>query len=132
MTTSLSEHFTREELQCRCGCGLCSPGAGLITLAEDIRALLNAPMIVHSACRCAPHNARVGGAPNSRHLQGRAMDFHAPGISAADVFKRIKAERDAGRLPLLGGLGLYDWGVHIDTRSTADGQLRTWDCRRAK
>ena len=124
----MSEHFSVAELSCRCGCGYCAPSADLITLAEEIRAILGKPMIVHSCCRCARHNAEVGGKKDSKHLTGHAMDFSVQGMSPAVVRAYIlNAYACRGQLSLLGGIGLYKWGVHIDIDKAADGHLRMWE-----
>lgn len=84
MDTRLSENFTLSELT-RTDTGLPNtppPGAldNLERLAcdvlEPIRALLGAPLIIHSGYRSRDVNAAVGGARASAHLEGRACDFH--------------------------------------------------------
>ena len=45
---------------------------------EAVREYLNQPMTVNSWYRCAALNAAVGGAPNSAHTQGWAIDFICP------------------------------------------------------
>lgn len=125
----MTDHFTKKELTCRCGCGLSNPTPALLSLAEAVRAVLGKPMIVHCVCRCKEHNKAVGGASKSKHLTGDAMDFHVAGISPEAVRDLIKAAWIRGELPLLGGLGLYQWGVHIDTYKAPDGHLRQWDSR---
>lgn len=123
----MSEHFSVAELSCRCGCGYCAPSADLITLAEEIRAILDKPMIVHSCCRCARHNAEVGGTKESKHLTGHAMDFSVKNLAPPAICETIKTAYAAGGLPLLGGVGLYNWGVHIDIDKAEDGHLRMWE-----
>lgn len=123
-----SKHFSEKELSCKC-CGLNNVTPELLELAEVCRAILDVPMIVHCASRCPKHNAEVGGVENSTHIQGKAMDFHAKGLSHSAVYKVLRDWHSMGRLPLLGGIGLYDWGVHIDTGKATDGHLRTWDGR---
>ena len=137
----LSPHFSVEECRCRCrrhtDAPLCNVSPRLLSLAEKIRDILKCPMIVTSCCRCAAHNAEVGGSPTSKHLAGdkqpaRAMDFYCKELSPVAVYNVIvKAWRD-GKLPELGGIGLYDWGVHIDTAKADDGHLRRWDYRTKK
>lgn len=129
----LSPHFAKDECACRCGCGLCNATPRLLMMAEKVRDLLGEPMIVRSVCRCAEHNAKTPGAsPTSKHLAGKAMDFYCRRLSPLAVYNVVaKAWRD-GRLPELGGVGLYDWGVHIDIAKAADGHLRTWDRRKAR
>jgi uncharacterized protein YcbK (DUF882 family) len=71
--------------------------------------------IVSSGHRSATHNANVGGAPASRHLD-------LPGLkgAAADVSCARGTPRDWYQfLDSLdpGGLGLYSTHVHVDNRS---------------
>lgn len=130
-----SKHFSDEELRCKCGCGRNFATPKLLELAEACRAILGAAMIIgttkdgHSVCRCEKHNAEVGGVKGSYHTQGKAMDFHVKGWDPDVVFRTLVAYQKGGQLPLLGGIGVYDWGVHIDTGRSADGHLRIWDYR---
>lgn len=128
----LSPHFAKDECVCRCGCGLCNVTLRLLALAEKVRDLLRQPMIVTSVCRCREHNAKVGGSPRSKHLLGRAMDFHCKRLSPQAVYDAVVRAWENGELSELGGVGLYDWGVHIDTEKAPDGHLRTWDRRKAR
>lgn len=126
-----SAHFSEKEIQCPC-CGLNNVTHDLLDLAEVIRKLINEPMIVHSVCRCKKHNSEVGGSPKSKHLTGQAMDFHIRGLSPVMLYNTIVKAWHDGKLPLLGGVGLYDWGVHIDTFKAQDGHLRRWDYRKRR
>lgn len=137
----LSPHFSLDECKCRCkrhkDAPYCNVSPRLLSLAEKVHDLLKCPMIVTSCCRCREHNAESGGSPNSKHLcsdtqPARAMDFRPKDTAPAVAYNAIvKAWRD-GRLNELGGIGLYDWGVHIDTFKAPDGHLRTWDRREAR
>ena len=126
----LSPHFSLDECVCRCGCGLLNVSPALLRLAEAVRGVLKEPMIVHSVCRCKKHNSEVGGSPKSKHLTGQAMDFHIRGLSPVMLYNTIVKAWYDGRLPELGGVGLYDWGVHIDIAKAQDGHLRRWDLRK--
>jgi hypothetical protein len=83
---------------------------------QSLRDALGAPMIITSAYRSPAHNARVGGAKGSLHLQGRAFDVsmanHDPALFEA-------AARKAG----FTGFGFYpaQGFMHIDT-----GPERNW------
>jgi uncharacterized protein YcbK (DUF882 family) len=68
---------------------------------------------VNSTCRSRSRNARVGGAPRSKHLTGNAADFRIHGNGgAASSFIR----------GLVGGFKHYGGGLfHIDT-----GPRRSW------
>ena len=73
--------------------------------------------------RCKQHNADVGGVSNSLHLTGQAIDLAPIGgnISVAllqEIAEQVQAEKTPGR----GGLGRYDWGVHID-----NGKYSRWN-----
>lgn len=122
----LSPHFSLDECKCRCGCGLCSVTPQLLDLAEKVRNILQTPMIVTSGTRCVSHNARVGGSPTSKHLQGLAMDFFCRTLSPTAVYNAILSRYIKGYLPELGGMGLYKSFVHIDAYHAEDGHLRLW------
>ena len=78
-------YFTREEFRCKCGGKYCS------------------------GVRCPTHNANVGGVSTSRHLYGKAVDFHVPGKTAAQVLEYLAT------LPGLGYCYAIDANnVHMD------------------
>lgn len=109
----LSEHFNRAEFRCKCGeCGFDTVDAELLAVLEAVRRAFRAPVIITSGCRCAVHNARVGGGKSSQHLYGRAADIKVTGATPEQVV-RFLAERYPDRL----GVGQYASWVHIDTRS---------------
>lgn len=45
---------------------------------EKVRALLNNPLIIISFYRCPALNTAIGGAKNSDHMRGLAVDFVSP------------------------------------------------------
>lgn len=88
-------HFRREEFRCRCGGKACNgfpaePEEGLVRLAETVRGHFGVPVILSSGVRCPAHNRAVGGVANSRHLQGKAMDFSVKGVPAGTVVKYVQ------------------------------------------
>lgn len=110
----LSEHFSREEMACKCGCGLDTVDAELLSLLEKIRAHFDRPITINSGCRCEAHNRAVGGSKNSQHLIGRAADIVVEGTPASLV---AELARQLGA----GGVGGYFGFTHIDSRN---GQAR--------
>lgn len=78
--THYSPHFSRRELDCRCGCKT-PPDVEreLAILARDglepLRELAGEPLLVNCAYRCPPHNAAVGGVSGSFHTLGKATDL---------------------------------------------------------
>ena len=99
----LTDHFTLAELtasQIATRRGLLNtpgpaPLANLQRLAkklEEVRALLQKPVIVLSGFRTEAVNHAVGGAKKSAHIAGRAADIIAPGYGKVmDVFEAIRA-----------------------------------------
>lgn len=69
-------YFRPEEFKCKCGkCSGGSMDAGLVSKLNEARHLAQVPFNITSAYRCAAHNERVGGKPNSAHLRGLAVDI---------------------------------------------------------
>jgi hypothetical protein len=68
-------------------------GTNLVILAdsilEPIRGLLGVPLVVNSAYRSKAVNRKVGGHPQSAHLEGRACDFVPKGMDCLGAFNEI-------------------------------------------
>lgn len=91
-------HFQKSEFACKCGCGYDAINYNLVSLLEDIRAHFGEnPLIVTSGCRCATHNANVGGVQGSRHVLGKAADFYINGINKNSVLNYCQALVNEGR-----------------------------------
>jgi uncharacterized protein YcbK (DUF882 family) len=80
---NLSEHFDTSEFACSCGCGYGTRegdvSENLIDLLEEMRYEYG-PIRLTSGCRCAQHNAAVGGVANSAHTRGTAVDIFCSGL----------------------------------------------------
>lgn len=63
-------------------------------------------MHIVSGYRSAQYNARIGGAPDSRHIHGDAADLE-PGVAT---------ERQARHAGFVGVGVCRGWAVHVDTR----------------
>ncbi len=107
----LTRHFSRHELACRCGCGFYRSSRALLRALEAIREELGQPLHVSSGCRCSEHNRAEGGSPRSLHLRGEAADVFSPGLTPLEIYRAAETMADRG---LIGGIGLYPWGVHVD------------------
>ena len=123
------QYFTREEFRCQCGGKYCNGfpaemAEETVRLADEIRRRAGVPLKVNSGVRCKQHNAdpNVGGVWNSLHLTGQAIDL-APigGNIPVSRLQEIAEQVQAERMPNRGGLGRYDWGVHID-----NGKYSRW------
>ena len=87
MTRGVS-HFQRSEFRCPC-CGRGAVSLALVLALEDVRSIFGGPVVITSGWRCAAHNARVGGHPQSRHLVGCAVDV-APRLSEEDRWEALR------------------------------------------
>lgn len=92
-------------------------------LLNAIRGDYGKPIRVSSGYRSPEHNEDVNGVDGSFHTKGLAADLH-------DLHDDPRGIRElweiAERLNPAGGVGLYDWGVHVDCR----GYRARWDGRR--
>jgi hypothetical protein len=149
----ISKHFIREEVVCRCGCGLDYVYIPFFeNMLEPFRAVAReefseySVMSTHCVNRCLKHNKAVGG---TDEVIGKyhKVSFHVPvyvdavtgqlvkrdinawdgHITRADIQdQHLLALKHHSREGILnGGLGLYDWGIHID-----NGPFRSWDYRK--
>lgn len=59
-------------------------------LLEPLRAMFNAPIIISSGYRSVALNKAIGGAKNSQHIQGEAVDFTVKGMTVQEVYEVIK------------------------------------------
>jgi peptidoglycan hydrolase-like protein with peptidoglycan-binding domain len=112
-------YFTKTEFKCKCGGRHCNGYPAEIDMtmvgyADEIRHRLGKPLNVNSGLRCSVWNQKQGGVSNSQHLYGTAVDLGCPaGTTPAEMAKI--AEDVIGNT---GGIGIYSWGIHIDSRKT--------------
>ena len=111
-------YFTRAEFKCKCGGRFCNGypveiDMNMVKIADEIRNRIGKPIQINSGIRCKTHNANVGGVSNSQHLYGNAADLGCPSGCTPAQMASI-AEEIMGDT---GGIGIYSWGIHIDTRS---------------
>lgn len=82
-------HFTRTEFRCpcpRCGGFPVEPNESLVRIADSVREYFGKPMIISSGVRCQAHNDELSGSvSNSRHVQGKAVDFCISGMPSSIV-----------------------------------------------
>lgn len=110
------KYFTPEEFACQCGCGAKNIDHDLVLILEKIREHYGKPVRINSGVRCKTHNARVGGAANSQHLDTYAKAADIGTISGTTP--RAMAAYAETLMPNTGGIGIYSWGIHLDTRKT--------------
>jgi uncharacterized protein YcbK (DUF882 family) len=130
-----SPHLSWDELGCRDRLETPYPidwradrAVVLAGVFEAIRAACgHRPLVVLSAYRTQAHNKAVGGAPNSQHLLGRALDIRAEHLASGalgDIVRKLAATAHAE----IGGVGQYASFVHVDIRPRGvDGRVVTWE-----
>lgn len=102
-------NFTPKEIACK-GDGLIIVDCPSMDALQTLRNVIGKPLIINSGYRSIEYNRKVGGAPNSQHLKGKAFDIRiTPQVSREDIKNHAKA---AG----FKGIGDYDSFVHVDTR----------------
>lgn len=112
-------YFTKTEFKCKCGGRHCNGYPAEIDMtmvgyADEIRHRLGKPLNVNSGMRCSVWNQIQGGVSNSQHLYGTAVDLGCPAGTTPAKMAAI-AEDVIGNT---GGIGIYSWGIHIDSRKT--------------
>ena len=111
--TQLSKNFTSLEFDCH-GKGCCSTTMvddKLVNYLQQIRDHFGKAVTINSGYRCAVHNASVGGASRSNHMDGEAADIKIKGITPLELAQYAESIG-------VKGIGVYSWGVHIDTRTS--------------
>jgi len=117
----VSDHFSRSEFACGCGCGFDAVDIELLTELEMVREYFRDNRItINSGCRCWKHNIAIGGSRDSQHVKGKAADIIIENISPDDV-----AAYFAERFPDSHGVGWYSDFTHFDVRPTK----ARWDNR---
>ena len=118
----LSPHFRVREFACNDGSDVVLIHPLLPVWAEALRTI-NGAFKPTSAYRTVSYNAKTKDAsPKSKHCQGIAMDVPAVNATPEELFDlALTLVGDSG------GLGLYDWGIHIDCRTIKS----RWDYRKA-
>ena len=108
------EFFSPAEIACK-GTGEILINVEGLQALDALRREIGVPFSPNSAYRSAYHNARVGGAPLSRHCLGDAFDIPLS-VASKEAIERV------GRLVGFQGFGLrYNTFVHVDM-----GRRRTW------
>lgn len=84
---------------------------------EALHAQVGLPLVVTCGYRTPAHNRQEGGAPNSQHVVGRALDIRVPEGWApealAAVARGIEAIKGVGWYPARPGRRAF---IHIDVR----------------
>jgi len=100
------------DFNCQCGCGRGQFDARLFLFLLELDRLDVEVKKISSAFRCDKHNIAEGGAVNSKHLYGLAVDIHV--LKDTETLDKIVSAMDKFGLRALP----YPWGYHVDTGKT--------------
>lgn len=100
MATKVTEHFTLEEMSATSHEDLQQANykyaenrmwalIKICKLLEEVRTVLECPMIISSGVRCPELNERLGGAKNSQHMRCEAADFVPARHTVEEAFEII-------------------------------------------
>lgn len=109
---NLSAHFKVKEFACQDGSDTVFVARELPVVCEYIRMRCNKGITINSGYRTVTHNKKVGGVADSLHTHGCAADLKKP--SGYTPAKMAAIAREI--MPDWGGVGIYDWGIHVDVR----------------
>ena len=108
----ISDNFKVKEFACKDGSNIVVVDTYFVkNVLQKIRDYFKSHVVITSAFRTKSHNEKVGGAPNSWHLKGRAFDI---------IVRGVEPEKVAYKAQELGAYGIliYNNFVHIDNRNT--------------
>lgn len=103
------KYFKEEEFRCPC-CGRCDMVEEFILKLYKAREDSVVPFIINSGYRCYHHNKKIGGAFNSYHLRGEAVD-----IKCENGWQRYQIISSAIKNGIY-GIIIYKNFIHLDNR----------------
>lgn len=112
----LSENFCVKEFACKDGSDTLKIDLDLIPLIQRFRNYVETGVYFNSAYRTPSYNKKVGGATNSYHVKGQALD-----IPFLNSYKYLTSrEKMCAFFNTLGVKGIitYPTFIHVDTRTT--------------
>jgi len=110
-----SDEFTRSQTAARWGIDN-TPNETVLSnlyktaaMMEEVRRVCGQPIAISSGYRCPELNRKIGGAMNSQHITGQAVDFTARGLTIDETMQLIISSNiDYNQL-----IAEYDSWVHI-------------------
>ena len=111
----LAHNFKVEEFACKNGEDTVLVAPRLVMVLQSIRGHFDKAVTITSAYRTPEYNRskEVGGVDGSQHCYGTAADIKVSGVTPAKVASYARSI-----MPDFGGVGIYEWGIHVDVRDT--------------
>ncbi|MBR5879255.1 MAG: DUF882 domain-containing protein, partial [Akkermansia sp.] len=110
--TYLTKNFQVKEFACTDGSDPIFIARQLPMVCQYLRSRVGKSLTINSAYRTPAKNEAVGGAEHSQHLHGTAADIATPKGWTPTQLALLAREI----MPNWGGVGVYNWGIHIDVR----------------
>ena len=117
LTQRQSQHFADARVTQQPGVDVDHVNEAALTKFAGLQSRFGQQLTINSGYRDPDHNQAVGGARNSQHLHGNALDISTTGMSHEQVLDLIAKASAEG----FGGIGVYDNSIHVDT-----GNRRAW------
>ena len=120
MSNKLTENFSMDEFECKCGCVMPEfVKKNVQELAENLQVIRDVygKIDLTNSYRCKDHNADVGGSVNSQHLKGKAADIKSKAFSPSEI-ATITDDLMKSEKFKIGGVGIYNTFTHVDIRGT--------------
>jgi hypothetical protein len=110
----ITPHFSVGEFACHDGSDKILVDDNLTHVLESIRMnFVGSIVSINSAYRTINYNAKIGGAPHSQHLLGKAADIQVT-VNGLQIKPEIVAAY--AEHMCIGGIGLYPSFTHVDVR----------------
>ena len=109
--TKLTDHFSKEEFDCQCGCGNGDIviSENLVFQLECVRVHYGKSMVITSGIRCLSHNRKIGSRDTSSHIKGLAAD-----IGCTDMRTRLELVKKLLRDGEFERIGFHRDFIHVD------------------
>lgn len=116
----VTKNFKYKEFQCKNGNKNVTMDMNLIYKLQELRDILNKPIIITSAYRSLNYNRKIYNyekdnkgnykGDNSQHIKGKAVDIKVSGLTPLEIGAY-------GQALGFNGIGIYNTFTHLDTRS---------------
>jgi uncharacterized protein YcbK (DUF882 family) len=106
----LTDHFSKKEFDCQCGCGTGEISMELVEKLEQARLDYGRGMRINSGIRCLEHNRSIGSKDTSSHIKCVAAD-----VSCTTMSERLKLVTIL--LKYFTRLGINKKFIHVDVDS---------------
>lgn len=105
----IAPNFQVKEFACNDGSDVVIIHPYIPHICQIVRNKFDMPFKPNSAYRTITHNKAEGGATNSNHIYGRAVDIPAKnGVTPKQLYDYVNI-----LFGDWGELGIYSWGIHV-------------------